>query len=112
MGPQTSATNTLTPTPPITHLPLVTLGDQHDLLHEPGQAPGLHYTALPLAPLSPPTSITYLKSEHKKHSTTMSWRLRKQPFKKQPERDGKAPWSSIGNNSRRHQEARVAGNST
>ena len=42
----------------------------------------------------------------------MSWRLRKQPFKKQPERDGKTPWSSIGNNSRRHQEARVAGSST
>merc|ERR1711891_86694 len=71
-----------------------------------------HYTALPLAPQPPPTRITYLKSVHKKHSTTMSWRMRKQPFIKQQERDGKTPWSSIGNNSRRHQEARVAGSST
>merc|ERR1711888_578210 len=110
--PQMSATRTLTSTPPTTHLPQATQGDQHDLLHEPGQAPGLHYTTLPLAPQPPPTSITYLKSEHKKHSTTMSWRLRKQPFKKQQEVDGKTPWSSIGNNSKRHQEARVAGSST
>ena len=109
---RTSATRTITSTPPTTHLPQATRGDQHDLLLEPGQATGLHYTALPLAPQPPPTSITYLKSEHKKHSTTMSCRLRKQPFKKQQEVDGKTPWSSIGNNSKRHQEARVAGSST
>ena len=109
---QTSATKTLTPTPPTTHLPLATRVDQHDLLLEPGQATGLHCTALPLAPQPPPTRITYLKSVHKKHSTTMSWRMRKQPFIKQQEIDGKTPWSSIGNNSKRHQEARVAGSST
>merc|ERR1711891_133208 len=106
------ATKTLTPTPPTTHLPLATRVDQHDLLLEPGQATGLHCTALPLATQPPPTRITYLKSVHKKHSTTISWRMRKQPFIKQQEIDGKTPWSSIGNNSRRHQEARVAGSST
>merc|ERR1712215_149232 len=42
----------------------------------------------------------------------MSWRLRKQPFIKQQERNGKTPWSSIENNCRCHQEARVAGSST
>ena len=104
--PQTSATSTLTPPPPTTHSPLATLGDQHDLLHEPGLAPGLHCTALPITPQPPPTSITYIKSKHKKHSITVSRRLRKQPL-----RDGKTPWSSIGNNSRSHREARVAGSS-